>query len=134
MIRYRTPAAWAGGLRSHIPSYDYQPSLAWRTRTAITGRRRTPRLEALTKLNGCLTEGRKALSIRPPEIEGGIECANLASLLSALADGDASGDEELAGLRYHLGSALYALEAPWLRERGGRRRAAPQQQGPPDHR
>jgi hypothetical protein len=36
-----------------------------------------------------VTEGRRALAIRLAGIEGGIECAKLAPLLSALANGEA---------------------------------------------
>ncbi len=53
-----------------------------------------------TKVNRCLTEGRQALAVRLAGIQGGIECAKLAPLLSALADGEASADQ-LARLRPH---------------------------------
>ena len=56
-------------------------------------------------MNRCLTEGRQALSVRLAGIQGGIECAKLAPLLSALADGEASA-EQLARLRRHLDSCL----------------------------
>jgi RNA polymerase sigma factor (sigma-70 family) len=46
-----------------------------------------------TKVNRCLTEGRRALAVQLAGIEGGIECAKLAPLLSALADDDASADQ-----------------------------------------
>jgi len=59
-----------------------------------------------TKVNRCLTEGRRALAIKLAGIEGGIECARLALLLAALAEGDASGGDELDGLRRHLASCL----------------------------
>ena len=58
-----------------------------------------------TKVNRCLTEGRQALSIRLAGIQGGIECAKLAPLLSALADGEASA-EQLARLRPHTDTCL----------------------------
>jgi RNA polymerase sigma factor (sigma-70 family) len=58
-----------------------------------------------TKVNRCLTEGRQALAVRLAGIEGGIECAKLAPLLSALADGEASA-EDLALLRPHLKACL----------------------------
>src|SRR5687768_13543754 len=58
-----------------------------------------------TKVNRCLTEGRQALSVRLAGIQGGIECAKLAPLLSALADGEASA-EQLARLRPHMKSCL----------------------------
>ncbi len=58
-----------------------------------------------TKVNRCLTEGRQALSIRLAGIQGGIECAKLAPLLSALADDDASTDR-LGVLRRHMETCL----------------------------
>ena len=58
-----------------------------------------------TKVNRCLTEGRQALSTRLAGIESGIECARLAPLLSALADGEADA-EALALLRPHLKTCL----------------------------
>ena len=57
------------------------------------------------KVNRCLTEGRQALSVRLAGIQGGIECAKLAPLLSALADGEASA-EQLARLRPHTDTCL----------------------------
>src|SRR5918998_1365661 len=58
-----------------------------------------------TKVNRCLTEGRQALSVRLAGIQGGIECAKLAPLLSALADGEATA-EELGRLRPHMKTCL----------------------------
>jgi RNA polymerase sigma factor (sigma-70 family) len=58
-----------------------------------------------TKVNRCLTEGRRALAVRLAGIQGGIECAKLAPLLSALADGEASA-EQLARLRPHMKTCL----------------------------
>jgi RNA polymerase sigma factor (sigma-70 family) len=58
-----------------------------------------------TKVNRCLTEGRQALSVRLAGIKGGIECATLAPLLSALADDDASADQ-LELLRRHIHTCL----------------------------
>jgi RNA polymerase sigma factor (sigma-70 family) len=60
-----------------------------------------------TKVNRALTEGRKALAVKLAGIEGGIECAKLASQLSALADGEAS-SEELRLLRPHVKTCLRA--------------------------
>ena len=54
-----------------------------------------------TKVNRCLSEGRRAFFERVAGIEAGAECERLAPLLSALADGEA-GAEELAALRPHL--------------------------------
>jgi RNA polymerase sigma factor (sigma-70 family) len=58
-----------------------------------------------TKVNRCLTEGRRAFSERIEEIHAGAECERLAGRLSALADGEASG-ADLALLRPHLRSCL----------------------------
>jgi RNA polymerase sigma factor (sigma-70 family) len=58
-----------------------------------------------TKVNRCLTEGRKALVRKVAGIEAGSECERLAPLLSALADGEASA-EDLRTLRPHLKSCL----------------------------
>jgi RNA polymerase sigma factor (sigma-70 family) len=58
-----------------------------------------------TKVNRCLTEGRQALAVRLAGIEDGVECAGLAPLLSALADGEASA-EQLARLRPHMKTCL----------------------------
>ncbi|MEA2332345.1 MAG: hypothetical protein QOH58_2483 [Thermoleophilaceae bacterium] len=58
-----------------------------------------------TKVNRCLTEGRQALTVQMAGIEGGIECARLAPLLSALADGEASA-QDLAVLRPHMRTCL----------------------------
>jgi RNA polymerase sigma factor (sigma-70 family) len=58
-----------------------------------------------TKVNRCLTEGRRALSVRLAGIEGGVECAAFAPLLSALVDGEASA-EQLARLRPHMKTCL----------------------------
>jgi RNA polymerase sigma factor (sigma-70 family) len=58
-----------------------------------------------TKVNRCLTEGRRALAVRLAGIEGGIECAKLAPLLSALADDDASA-AQLDVLRRHMDTCL----------------------------
>ena len=54
-----------------------------------------------TKVNRCLTEGRRAFFSRVEGIESGAECDRLAPLLSALADGEASA-EDMAALRPHL--------------------------------
>ncbi len=54
-----------------------------------------------TKVNRCLTEGRRAFFDRYAEIEEGRECVRWAPALSALADGEASA-EDVAALRPHL--------------------------------
>jgi RNA polymerase sigma factor (sigma-70 family) len=73
-----------------------------------------------TKVNRCLTEGRRALAIRLAGIEGGIECARLAPLLSALADGDAPSGE-VAQLQLHMRSCLTCRAyLRLLRAAGGR--------------
>src|SRR5919198_1916338 len=58
-----------------------------------------------TKVNRCLTEGRRAMLDRLRGIESGSECDRLAPLLSLLADGEA-GANELRELRPHLKSCL----------------------------
>lgn len=58
-----------------------------------------------TKINRCLTEGRRALSVRLAGIESGLECGRMTPLLSALADGEAQA-EELARARPHLKTCL----------------------------
>jgi RNA polymerase sigma factor (sigma-70 family) len=58
-----------------------------------------------TKVNRCLTEGRRAFVERVAGIEQGAECERLAPLLSQLADGEAGADE-LRVLRPHLRSCL----------------------------
>ena len=58
-----------------------------------------------TKVNRCLTEGRRAFLSRVEGIEAGDECSRLAPQLSALADGEAT-VEDLKELRPHLRSCL----------------------------
>jgi RNA polymerase sigma factor (sigma-70 family) len=58
-----------------------------------------------TKVNRCLTEGRRSFLRRVAGIESGAECDRLSPLLSALADGEAT-STELATLRPHLRSCL----------------------------
>ncbi len=58
-----------------------------------------------TKVNRCLTEGRRAFVERVAGIESGAECERLRPLLSALADGEA-GPDDLAALRPHLRTCL----------------------------
>jgi RNA polymerase sigma factor (sigma-70 family) len=58
-----------------------------------------------TKVNRCLTEGRRSFVQRVDRIESGAECERLAPLLSALADGEATA-EDMAALRPHLRSCL----------------------------
>src|SRR5687767_13404682 len=66
-----------------------------------------------TKVNRCLTEGRKAFLERVAGIEAGSECERLSPLLSKLVDGEA-GAEELTKLRPHLRTCLTCRAA--LRE------------------
>ena len=55
----------------------------------------------LSKVNRCLTEGRRAFAGRLAGIARGLECERLAQLLAGLADGAADvGD--LDGLHRHL--------------------------------
>jgi RNA polymerase sigma factor (sigma-70 family) len=58
-----------------------------------------------TKVNRCVTEGRRAFLTGVAGIESGAECERLAPRLSALADGEASADD-LAALRPHLRTCL----------------------------
>jgi RNA polymerase sigma factor (sigma-70 family) len=66
-----------------------------------------------TKVNRCLTEGRKAFLARVAGIEAGSECERLAPLLSRLADGEAGADD-LTALRPHIRTCLSCRAA--LRE------------------
>jgi len=54
-----------------------------------------------TKVNRCLTEGRRAFLARCAELEAGAECARWHGVLAALAGGEARA-EDLAALRPHL--------------------------------
>ncbi len=58
-----------------------------------------------TKVNRCLTEGRRAFLERVMGIEAGEECERLAPRLSLLADGEAAA-EDLEALRPHLKTCL----------------------------
>jgi RNA polymerase sigma factor (sigma-70 family) len=58
-----------------------------------------------TKVNRCLTEGRRAFLARVAGIESGAECERLASVLSKVADGEAD-REEMRIVRPHLKSCL----------------------------
>ena len=58
-----------------------------------------------TKVNRCLTEGRRAFAERVQGIQAGAECDRLAPVLSALVDGEA-GAQDLAALRPHLKTCL----------------------------
>jgi hypothetical protein len=71
----------------------------------VAGSRRSGLLGPHTKVNRCLTEGRRALAVQLAGIEGGLECDRLAPLLSALADGEATA-EQLAVLRPHMKTCL----------------------------
>ena len=58
-----------------------------------------------TKVNRCLSEGRRRFHDRLAGIESGAECERLAPQLSALADGEARADD-MAALRPHLRTCL----------------------------
>ena len=58
-----------------------------------------------TKVNRCLTEGRRSFLQRVEGIESGAECERLAPLLSAMADGEATRARHGA-LRPHLRTCL----------------------------
>ena len=75
-----------------------------------------------TKVNRCLTEGRRALARRLAAIESGSECAKLEPFLVVLADGH-SPAYDFAVLRRHLSSCLDC------RARLRSLRAAPQTRG-----
>jgi RNA polymerase sigma factor (sigma-70 family) len=58
-----------------------------------------------TKVNRCITEGRRAFLSRVAGIETGAECERLAPLISKVADGEATRDE-MRLVRPHLKSCL----------------------------
>jgi DNA-directed RNA polymerase specialized sigma24 family protein len=58
-----------------------------------------------TKVNRCITEGRRAFMRRVVNIESGAECRRLAPLISKAADGEASATE-MRQLRPHLKGCL----------------------------
>jgi RNA polymerase sigma factor (sigma-70 family) len=58
-----------------------------------------------TKVNRCITEGRRAFLKRVASIESGAECERLAPLISKLADGEATA-AELRTVRPHLRGCL----------------------------
>ncbi len=58
-----------------------------------------------TKVNRCLAEGRQSFMRRVDGIESGAECARLAPILSAAADGEADADDMLL-LRRHMRGCL----------------------------
>jgi RNA polymerase sigma factor (sigma-70 family) len=58
-----------------------------------------------TKVNRCLTEGRRAFLKRVAGIEAGAECERLAPLISKVADGEAT-PEEMRLVRPHMKSCL----------------------------
>jgi hypothetical protein len=58
-----------------------------------------------TKVNRCLTEGRRAFLKRVAGIEAGAECERLAPLISKVADGEAT-PEEMRKVRPHLKGCL----------------------------
>jgi RNA polymerase sigma factor (sigma-70 family) len=66
-----------------------------------------------TKVNRCLTEGRRAFLDRVAGIEAGGECERLSPLLSKLVDGEATADD-LTALRPHIRTCLSCRAA--LRE------------------
>ena len=58
-----------------------------------------------TKVNRCLTEGRRAFLKRVANIESGAECERLAPVISKVADGEATPDE-MRAVRPHLKGCL----------------------------
>jgi len=80
---------------------------------AWAGSRRQGFFGRYTKVNRCLTEGRKAFLARVAGIEAGGECERLAPLLSKLVDGEATA-EDLTAVRPHVRTCLSCRAA--LRE------------------
>lgn len=60
---------------------------------------------ALTKVNRCISEGRRRFLDRVAGIESGAECERLAPVLSRLVDGEATA-EDMSALRPHLRSCI----------------------------
>jgi RNA polymerase sigma factor (sigma-70 family) len=58
-----------------------------------------------TKVNRCISEGRRSFLDRVAGIESGAECERMAPLLSRLVDGEATA-EDMAAMRPHLRSCL----------------------------
>jgi hypothetical protein len=58
-----------------------------------------------TKVNRCISEGRRSFLDRVAGIESGAECERMQPLLSRLADGEATA-EDMAAMRPHLRSCL----------------------------
>jgi len=54
-----------------------------------------------TKVNRCITEGRRAFLVRYAGIESGEECRRWAPVISAMVDGEA-GEADIASVRPHL--------------------------------
>ena len=79
------------------PSSPRAPTRTGRCRSGFSGR--------YTKVNRCLSEGRRHFADRLAGIESGAECDRLAPQLSALADGEARA-EDMAVLRPHLRTCL----------------------------
>src|SRR4051794_3185623 len=75
-----------------------------------------------TKVNRCITEGRRSFTERVHGIESGAECERLTPLISKLADGEASA-ADMAALRPHLRGCL-ACRATLREYRGAPARVA----------
>jgi DNA-directed RNA polymerase specialized sigma24 family protein len=75
-----------------------------------------------TKVNRCITEGRRAFLARYARIEAGEECERFQPLISALADGEAAARDVLE-LRPHL-RACAACRATLREHRGAARQVA----------
>ena len=73
-----------------------------------------------TKVNRCISEGRRSFLDRVADIESGRECARWSPLLSAVADGEASA-KDITRLRPHL------RHCPACRARLGEFRRSPRQ-------
>jgi RNA polymerase sigma factor (sigma-70 family) len=72
-----------------------------------------------TKVNRCITEGRRAFLKRVASIESGAECERLSPLISKVADGEASPDDGLE----HPGDDAGAAPAPAGEDRDRRHQA-----------
>ncbi|HEX2086063.1 MAG TPA: sigma-70 family RNA polymerase sigma factor, partial [Solirubrobacteraceae bacterium] len=76
-----------------------------------------------TKVNRCITEGRRAFLRRYAGIEAGEECERWAPVLSAMADGEAS-QEQLVAARPHLRNCPSCRASLAAMRSGGRAAAA----------
>ena len=76
-----------------------------------------------TKVNRCITEGRRAFLRRYADIEAGEECERWSGVLSAIADGEAT-QQQLLEARPHLRNCPACRSSLVAMQRGGRAVAA----------